>query len=90
MDMYSYMAFLRGVDGSFAFLKHTPNIRPDGALASGMLYNSYVPVFRDPADSAAVLVRAAGLRASGTDAAGPDAGGLERGPRSTTLRRRWG
>lgn len=50
MDMYSYMAYLRGADGSFAFLKHTPNIRPDGALASGLLYNSFVPVFQTPAD----------------------------------------
>lgn len=51
MDMYSYMAFLKGADGSFVFIKHTPNIKPEGALASGMLYNSYVPVYEKPTDS---------------------------------------
>ena len=48
MDMYSYMAMIRGVDGSFAFLQHGPNIRPEGALYAAQLYNSYVPVYQSP------------------------------------------
>ena len=48
MDMYSYLALLRGTDGSFAFLRHTRNIRSQGALYAGLLYNSYCPVFKTP------------------------------------------
>ncbi|MBI2297862.1 MAG: VCBS repeat-containing protein [Armatimonadetes bacterium] len=48
MDMYSYMAWLRGTDGSFAFLQHTNNLGADGALYAAALYNSYVPVYQTP------------------------------------------
>jgi len=50
MDMYSYMAFLRGEDGSFARLHHTINISSEDALYAAMLYNSYCPVYRSPDD----------------------------------------
>ncbi len=51
MDMYSYMAMLNGVDGSFAFLRGTPNVRPPGeALYAAQLYNSSCPVYKDPSD----------------------------------------
>ncbi len=48
MDMYSYMAFLRGEDGSFARLYHTPNITADDSLYAALLYNSYCPVYDSP------------------------------------------
>ena len=44
------MAFLRGMDGSFASLCHTRNIRPDGALYAALLYNSYCPVYKELGD----------------------------------------
>jgi len=50
IDMLSYMAFLRGVDGSFAFVRHSPNIRSENALYAGHLYNTFVPVFQSAAD----------------------------------------
>ena len=45
MDMLSYMAFLRGHDGAFAYVRHTSNIRTDGAVAAGRLYNTFCPLF---------------------------------------------
>jgi len=51
MDLYSYMAWVRGDDGSFVRLHHGPNIRPEGALYAAMLYNSYCPVYRNPEDT---------------------------------------
>lgn len=48
MDMYSYMAMIRGIDGSFAFLQHSINIRREGALYAAQLYNSYAPVYQTP------------------------------------------
>ena len=48
MDMLSYMAFLNGEDGGFALLKHSPNIRAEGALYAAQLYNSFVPVYENP------------------------------------------
>ena len=50
MDMLSYMAFLNGADGEFAYLRHTSNIRPDGALYGGRLYNTFCPLWRRPDD----------------------------------------
>ena len=50
MDLSSYMAFLRGVDGEFTYIRHTRNIRSDGALYAAMLYNSYCPVYKTPSD----------------------------------------
>ena len=51
MDMYSFMAFLRGDDGSFARLHPTINISSEGAIYAGLLYNSYIPVYRTPEDT---------------------------------------
>lgn len=48
MDMYSYMAFLRGEDGSFARIHHTANITAEDSLYAALLYNSYCPVYRSP------------------------------------------
>lgn len=45
MDLYSYLAYLRGGDGSFALRYHTRNIRADNALWAGLLYHSFSPVF---------------------------------------------
>ncbi len=47
MDLLSYMAFLRGVDGSFAFVRHTSNIRTENATYAGHLYNTFSPVFEN-------------------------------------------
>ena len=49
-DMLSYMALLRGGDGSFAFLHHGPNMSAEGALFAGRLYSTYVPLFRSVDD----------------------------------------
>ena len=48
MDLYSYMAWLRGSDGGFVFVRHTRNIRAEGALAVGHLQHSFVPLFEHP------------------------------------------
>jgi hypothetical protein len=48
MDLYSYMAWLRGLDGSFVFVQHTRNIRAEGALGVGHLQHSFVPLFQEP------------------------------------------
>lgn len=50
IDMLSYMAYLRGEDGSFAYVRHSPNIRAEGSLYAGHLYNTFCPVYRTPAD----------------------------------------
>ena len=47
MDMYSYMAMVRGVDASFAFIKPTTNISSEGALYAAQLYNSFCPLYED-------------------------------------------
>jgi len=52
MDMLSYMAYLRGVDGSFAYLQHTPNIRTENATYAGHLYNTYCPFYKQASDNA--------------------------------------
>lgn len=51
MDLLSYMAFLRGADGSFAYVCPTRNIRTENAVYGGHLYNTYCPIFARPADS---------------------------------------
>jgi len=51
IDMLSYMAYLHGDDGSFAFVRHTPNIRTEGALYAGHLYNTFTPVFKKLSDN---------------------------------------
>jgi hypothetical protein len=45
MDMLSYMAYLRGSDGEFAYLRHTKNIRTESALYCGHLYNTFCPIY---------------------------------------------
>ena len=47
MDLYSYMAMVRGADASFAFIKPTINIRSEGALYAAQLYNSFCPLYED-------------------------------------------
>ena len=49
MDMLSYMAYLRGKDGSFAYIRHTPNIRTEEATYAGHLYNTFCPVYDNAA-----------------------------------------
>jgi len=51
IDMLSYMAYLRGKNGSFAYVRHTPNIRTEEATYAGHLYNTFRPVFRTPDDN---------------------------------------
>ena len=51
MDMLSYMAFLRGADGEFKFLRHTSNIRVDDALYAGRLYNTFCPIWKAAGDA---------------------------------------
>ncbi|MCA9231439.1 MAG: PQQ-binding-like beta-propeller repeat protein [Planctomycetales bacterium] len=48
MDLLCYMAYLRGHDGSFAYLNHTGNISTEGALYAGKLYNAFCPIFDSP------------------------------------------
>jgi hypothetical protein len=50
MDLYSYLALLRGENGEFALRHHTRNIRAEGALYAGLLYHSFNPVFRSETD----------------------------------------
>ena len=47
IDMLSYMAVLKGEDGSFAFHRHTRNLGKQDALYAGDLYNSFVPLFKE-------------------------------------------
>ena len=52
MDMLSYMAYLRGTDGEFVYLRHTKNIRTESALYCGHLYNTFCPIYdSDRADA---------------------------------------
>ena len=48
MDLLSYMAFVRGDDGSFAYVLPSANIRSNNCLFAGRLYNSFSPVFESP------------------------------------------
>ncbi len=50
MDLLCYMAYLRGSDGSFAYIHHTRNINPEGALYAGHLYNSFCPIYKTRED----------------------------------------
>ncbi|MBA3483438.1 MAG: hypothetical protein H0T51_16640 [Pirellulales bacterium] len=50
INLLSYMAYLRGDDGDFAFVCHTPNIRTEDATFAGHLYNTFHPVYREPTD----------------------------------------
>jgi hypothetical protein len=45
MDMLSYMAYLRGTDGEFVYLRHTKNIRTENAIYCGHLYNTFCPIY---------------------------------------------
>lgn len=51
MDLYSFMAWVRGADAGFARLHHTANIQAEGALFAAHLYNSFCPVYRSPTDT---------------------------------------
>ena len=48
MDMLSYMAYLRGADGEFAYVRHTRNISTENATYAGHLYNTFCPVYDSP------------------------------------------
>ncbi|MGI9427304.1 MAG: FG-GAP repeat domain-containing protein [Bythopirellula sp.] len=50
MDMLSYMAFLQAIDGEFAMLRPTSNIRTEGAVFGGKLYNTYCPLWKQASD----------------------------------------
>jgi hypothetical protein len=50
MDMMSYMAYLHGADGSFAFVRHTHNIRTEDAVYAGHLYNTFCPYYPSAGD----------------------------------------
>ena len=51
MDLMSYMAFLRGRDGEFAYIRPTHNIRSEGAVYAGHLYNTFCPLFQTPRET---------------------------------------
>lgn len=48
MDLMSYMAYLRGDDGGFTYVCHTPNIRTEGATYAGHLSNTFCPLYASP------------------------------------------
>jgi len=50
MDLLSYMAYLKGPTGAFAFVLPTNNLRAEGAAYAGRLYNTYCPIYKQPAD----------------------------------------
>ncbi|MBA4107769.1 MAG: hypothetical protein C0485_18705 [Pirellula sp.] len=51
MDLMSYMAYLRGGDGTFAYIRPTHNIRSEGAVFAGHLYNTFCPLFQTPMET---------------------------------------
>lgn len=51
MDMMSYMAYLNGKNGDFVFILPSRNIRMDGGLYAGHLYNTFCPVYRTAQDA---------------------------------------
>jgi len=51
MDLLSYMAYLKGKDGDFAYVRHTHNVRSEDAVYGGHLYNTFCPLFRNSSDS---------------------------------------
>lgn len=50
IDLLSYMAYLNGTNGDFTFVRPTHNIRADGAVYAGHLYNTYCPIYKWPTD----------------------------------------
>jgi hypothetical protein len=50
MDMMSYMAYLNGKDGEIIYIHPTRNIRQNGALYAGHLYNTFCPIYRSAND----------------------------------------
>lgn len=65
MDLLSYMAFVRGNDGSFAYILPSSNIRTNDSLFAGKLYNSFSPVFRSATDTKAHWLVTAGIGSIG-------------------------
>lgn len=65
MDLLSYMAFVRGHDGSFAWILPSANIRSDDCLYAGRLYNSFSPVYRSAEDTQAHWLVTAGIGSVG-------------------------
>ncbi len=51
MDLLSFMAYVRGGDGEFAFIQPTHNVSMDQAVANGHLYNTYCPIYASPMDA---------------------------------------
>jgi len=45
MDLLSYMAYLRGSDGSFAYVRHTGNTGQENPTFAGLLYNTFCPIY---------------------------------------------
>jgi hypothetical protein len=50
MDLLSFMAYLKGASGDFAYVRHTRNIRAQGAVYAGHLYNTYCPIYQNETD----------------------------------------
>jgi len=65
MDLLSYMAFVRGHDGSFAYILPSSNIRTDNSMYAGKLYNSFSPVFKSATDTKAHWLVTAGIGSLG-------------------------
>ncbi len=65
MDLLSYMAFVRGNDGSFAYILPSSNIRTTDSMYAGKLYNSFSPVFKSTTDKTAHWLVTAGIGSVG-------------------------
>jgi outer membrane protein assembly factor BamB len=65
MDLLSYMAFVRGNDGSFAYILPSSNIRTRDSMFAGKLYNSFSPVFKSATDTQAHWLVTAGIGSLG-------------------------
>lgn len=74
MDMFSYMAYVRGVDGQVAFARPTKNIRSEGALFCGHLYNTFCPLFEQANDSSPHWLVTAGFGSIGLMKPNPEFG----------------
>jgi|GEM_PF-969025 len=65
MDLLSYMAFVRGNDGSFAYILPSSNIRTTDSMYAGKLYNSFSPVFKSTTDKKAHWLVTSGIGSVG-------------------------
>jgi len=50
IDLLSYMAYLRGTNGDFVYVRPTHNVRTEGAVYAGHLYNTYCPIYEKTTD----------------------------------------